>query len=135
MSARGGLRSGGGGVREGIVEESGPESPRRRRLNIECLRDCDCDKSWGLGAVDARLSLEIGRGGDCEGDGRVLSGTVSAVEGEVEDCHCAYNLASTGTAWFAAVLSGFAMRRPPSDWDRLRSSILRRAVAGGRQAA
>jgi hypothetical protein len=42
-STRCALTSGGGGVREGAVEESGPDSARRRRLKIECLRDCDCE--------------------------------------------------------------------------------------------
>jgi hypothetical protein len=61
------------GVCAGVVKESGPDSARRRRLKIECLRDCDCecDRSWG--SVDARLSLTIGRGGDCDADGRGLS--------------------------------------------------------------
>jgi hypothetical protein len=47
------------------------------------------------------------------------------------------SLASTGTYCVepAAVLSGFAIRKPPNDWERLRSwSILRRSHSGWRTA-
>lgn len=94
---------GGGGVRDG---ESGGASPRRRILKIECLRDWDC------GSVEVRASLEIG------GEEVVDVSVVGIVE---KGCDSSAELVGTSFEDPGEASSGFAIRNPPRDCERLRS--------------
>ena len=77
---------------------------------MECLRDC------GWGSVEALESL------DRRGGGASVTSATSAdrAGARIDDASI---LGFVGTSWEVPgeVVSGLAMRRPPNDWERLRS--------------
>lgn len=101
-----GLRSEAWGGAKDDGEASADGSPRRRRLNIESLRDC------GWGSVDVRGSLEIGTGG-----GEVKSSACEEAGGtgdkslwkDAGSCPCGPREVGGEAS------SGFAIRSPPKD--------------------
>ena len=87
---------------------------------MECLRDC------GWGSVEALESL------DSRGGGASVTSVTSAdrAGARIDDASI---LGFVGTSWEVPgeVVSGLAMRRPPNDWERLRSlSMASTAVDG-----
>ena len=102
------------GAKYDAGETSAEGSPRRRMLNIESLRDCVC----GWGSVGVRESLDIGAGGgeakSSAGAGPGETGDHSLWKG-VGSCPCGPREVGGEAS------SGFAIRRPPNDWERLKS--------------
>jgi hypothetical protein len=81
-------------------------------LKIECRRDC------GWGSVGVRDPLEIGAGG---GEGRSSASAGPCETGDGSLCR-AVGACPCGPPEFGGEeSSGFAIRSPPNDWERLKS--------------
>jgi hypothetical protein len=81
-------------------------------LNIECLRVCDGGSAGGGGwSVEVRTSLESVVG----------AGELALVDIPTWECVGTSTCSSASREAGGEESSGFAMRKPPRDWDRLKS--------------
>lgn len=79
-------------------------------LNIECLRDCDGGSAGG-GSVEVRTSLKSVVG----------AGELALVDDPTWECVDTSTCSCASREAGGEESSGFAMRKPPRDWDRLKS--------------